>query len=338
MKDYTWFKNACYGMMIHWGLYSMLAGEWQGERCAEYAEWIQSNRQISIKDYEKLAGVFNPIFFNAEEYAKLAVECGMKYIVVTTKHHDGFAMYHSKVDKYNIVDATPFDRDFVKEMRDACEKYNLKFGIYYSQDLDWHEPHGGGYLSDDIECQGTTWDNSWDFPNREEKDFNICFEKKILPQIEEVMTNYGEISLAWFDVPMTLTKEQSNAIYNKVKELQPDCLINSRLGNGKYDYVSLGDNEIPQNLDMSGNDIDYNAIEGIKPSPLGLYETAATLNDSWGFSYNDHNWKSSDEIVKIREHLNGLGINYLLNIGPDYLGRIPAKTLEILRASKSKIL
>ena len=247
-------------------------------------------------------------------------------------------MYHSKVDKYNIVDATPFDRDFVKEMRDACEKYNLKFGIYYSQDLDWHEPHGGGYLSDDIECQGTTWDNSWDFPNREEKDFNICFEKKILPQIEEVMTNYGEISLAWFDVPMTLTKEQSNAIYNKVKELQPDCLINSRLGNGKYDYVSLGDNEIPQNLDMSGNDIDYNAIEGIKPSPLGLYETAATLNDSWGFSYNDHNWKSSDEIVKIREHLNGLGINYLLNIGPDYLGRIPAKTLEILRASKSKIL
>lgn len=259
----------------------------------------------------------------------------MTYLVVTTKHHDGFAMYHSKVDAYNVYDATPFHRDVVGELAQACRDNGLKFGIYYSQDLDWHDPNGGGYLSNHIETAGTTWDNSWDFTG--EKDFSICFEKKIIPQIEEIMTNYGEICTAWFDMPMTLTDEQSQKIYDTVKRLQPDCLINSRLGNGKYDYVSLGDNEIPEKMEVQDqSEVDYNSVDGIKPSPNGLYETAATMNNSWGYNSNDHDWKSADKVYELKTHLNSLGINYLLNIGPDPLGRIPAECEQILRAVAEK--
>lgn len=330
-KNVEWFKEAKFGMMIHWGLYSLLAGEYKGEKSSVYAEWIQSKFQIPNEEYGKLADAFNPVYFDADEIVRFAKKCGMTYLVVTTKHHDGFAMYHSKVDNYNVYDATPFNRDVVKELSDACKKEGLKFGIYYSQDLDWHDKNGGGYLSNHIETAGTTWDNSWDFKG--EKDFNICFENKIIPQIKEIMTSYGEICTAWFDMPMTLTKEQSQRIYDVVKELQPNCLINSRLGNGKYDYVSLGDNEIPEKLEVMENaKLDYNDVNGIKPSPNGLYETAATMNNTWGFSYHDHNFKSPEKIYELKKHLNSMGINYLLNIGLDGLGRIPMESIKTLNA------
>lgn len=331
-ENIKWFKEAQYGMMIHWGLYSLLAGEYRGQSSSSYAEWIQSRLQIPNAEYEKLATIFKPIYFDADEIVALAKEAGMKYLVITTKHHDGFAMYHSKVDTYNVYDATPFKRDIIAELAQACQKAGLKFGIYYSQDLDWHDPNGGGYLSNDIETAGTTWDNSWDFTGS--KNFDICFENKIMPQIEEIMTNYGEIATAWFDVPMTLSDEQSQRIYDTVKKLQPNCLINSRLGNGKYDYVSLGDNEIPQDLTQTEGEVDYNAVDGLKPSPTGLYETAATMNDSWGFSYHDQNWKSPQTICDYRKHLADLGINYLLNVGLDGLGRVPLIARDNLLAAK----
>ncbi len=327
-QNIEWFKQAKYGMMIHWGLYSLLAGEHNGEDAGVYAEWIQSKFQIPNAEYEKLATAFNPVYFDADKIVEFAKECGMKYLVVTTKHHDGFAMFHTKVDKYNVVDATPFGRDVIGELADACRRHDLKFGIYYSQDLDWHEQHGGGYLSNHIETAGTTWDNSWDFTG--EKDFSICFENKIIPQIREIMSNYGEICTAWFDMPMTLTQEQSQKIYDTVKELQPNCLMNSRLGNGMYDYVSLGDNEIPETLDIP-DEVDYNSVDGLKPSPNGLYETAATMNKTWGFSYRDQNWKPAEQIYSFKKHLNSLGINYLLNIGLDGLGRIPLPSYKILK-------
>lgn len=330
-KNIKWFKEAKFGMMIHWGLYSLLAGEYKGEKSSIYAEWIQSKFQIPNEEYGKLAKAFNPVYFDADEIVRFAKGCGMTYLVVTTKHHDGFAMYRSKVDDYNVYDGTPFQRDVVGELSAACKREGLKFGIYYSQDLDWHEPNGGGYLSNHIETAGTTWDNSWDFKG--EKDFNLCFENKIIPQIKEIMTNYGEICTAWFDMPMTLTQEQSQRIYDVVKELQPDCLINSRLGNGKYDYVSLGDNEIPKTMEVvDKGQVDYNDVNGIKPSPYGLYETAATMNNTWGFSYHDHNWKSPEKIYELKKHLNSMGINYLLNIGLDGLGRIPMASVKVLKA------
>ena len=332
----AWFKHAKYGMMIHWGLYSLLAGEYRGESSSAYAEWIQSKFQIPNAEYGKLATAFNPLYFDADQIVALAKKCGMQYLVVTTKHHDGFAMYHSQVDSYNVYDATPFHRDVIAELAQACHRAGLKFGLYYSQDLDWHEPDGGGYKSNDLETAGTTWDNSWDFPDETQKDFDRCFNRKILPQIKEIMTNYGDIATAWFDVPMTLSEAQSQTIYDTVRALQPKCLINSRLGNGKYDFVSLGDNEIPKDkAAMTQTDVDYNDITGFKPSPLGLYETAGTINDSWGFSYHDQNWKTPRTLFRYKQHLNDFGINYLLNVGLDPLGRVPMMAEENLLAAKA---
>ena len=222
-----WFKEAQYGMMVHWGLYSLLAGEYKDRYSGVYAEWIQAHLAIPNAEYGKLTKAFNPVFFNAEEWVKLAKDCGMKYFVVTSKHHDGFAMFHSKVDKYNVVDATPFGRDVVAEIGEACYKHGLKMGLYYSQDLDWHEPNGGGYLSNHIPSQGVTWENSWDFPDTAHKNFDLCFENKIYPQVEELLRNYGDLCLIWFDMPMTLKENQSRALFEAIKKYQPDCLINS---------------------------------------------------------------------------------------------------------------
>ncbi|MBQ2774547.1 MAG: alpha-L-fucosidase [Clostridia bacterium] len=330
MSNIEWFKKAGYGMMAHWGLYSVLGGEWRGRHVLDYAEWIQSYMPIPNAEYSKLADVFNPIYFDAEEWIRLAKDCGMKYFVFTSKHHDGFAMYHSKVDSFNVVEATPFKRDVVGELAEACYKHGLKFGLYYSQELDWHHPHGGGY-DKFTGCSGVSWDNSWDFADRSKKDFSICFEEKIKPQVKELLTEYGDLCLMWFDVPHTITPEQSLELNHLVKEYQPNCLINSRIGNGAYDYVSLGDNEYPSERAQADENTDPNSLDGFKVSPYGLYETAGTLNSSWGYKYYDNNWVTPEEIAQRRFKLNELGINYLLNVGPDALGRIPAKSVEVLK-------
>ena len=333
MDNRTWFKQAQYGMMAHWGLYSLLAGEWRGRRVGhDYAEWIQSRMPIPTAEYEQLAKCFNPIYFNADEWISLAKDAGMEYFVLTSKHHDGFAMFRSKADPFNVVDATPFKRDIVEELANACAKHGLKFGLYYSQELDWHHPHGGGYTNL-TPCSGVSWDNNWDWPDRSKKDFSICFEEKIKPQVEEILTNYGELCLIWFDVPHTITSEQSLELYDLVKKHQPNCLINSRLGNGAYDYVSLGDNEYPVDAPPEGVEADPNAIHGYKYSPYGLYETPATMNSSWGFKYYDQNWITPEAIRENRERLKAMGVNYLLNVGPDGLGRIPSFCQEALKAA-----
>lgn len=335
MNNIQWFKEAKYGMMAHWGLYSLLAGEYRDQRVKTYAEWIQSYAAIPNAEYELLTRSFNPMYFNADEWIKLAKDAGMKYFVFTSKHHDGFAMFHSKADKYNVVDATPFGRDVVAELAEACYKHGLKFGLYYSQELDWHHPHGGGYDQPSTSCAGVSWDNSWDYPDRSKKDFSICFEEKIKPQVTELLQNYGDLCLMWFDVPHTISKEQSLELNQLVKTLQPDCLINSRIGNGAYDYVSLGDNEYPEEMPRESlKDVDMNDTHGFKYSPYGLYETAGTLNGSWSFKYYDQNWITPEQVIARREKLNSLGINYLLNVGPDGLGRIPSFSKEILLKAK----
>ena len=317
-----WFVEAQYGMMVHWGLYSLLGGEWKGRTMKKpyhIAEWVQQYFRIPNAEYAKLAKAFNPVCFNADEWVQIARDAGMKYIVVTSKHHDGFAMFRSHVSPFNIVDATPFGRDPIEELAEACRRHGLKLGLYYSQDLDWHEKDGGG------ESRGKTWGgcnaywvNNWDFPKPEEKDFSRYFEGKAKPQVKEILTQYGDLCLIWFDIGFTPTKEQSNELYDMVRKLQPGCLINSRIGCGKCDYTSAGDNEIPDD-DKSGM----------------LFETPATLNDTWGYKPHDQNWKSAKEIRRIREHLAARHANYLLNVGPDPLGRIPAKSVEILREAAS---
>ena len=330
-----WFKNARYGMMAHWGLYSLLGGEWRGRRVRTYAEWIQSCMPIPNEEYHALAKCFDPVYFSADEWIRLARDAGMQYFVFTSKHHDGFALFRSKADSFNVVDATPFGRDVVAELGEACYKYGLKFGLYYSQELDWAHPHGGGY--DHMEyCAGVSWDNSWDYPEREKKDFSVCFEEKIKPQVTELTKNYGELCLMWFDVPYTISPEQSLELNHLVKRYQPDCLINSRIGNGAYDYVSLGDNEYPDKAPSEEASSDMNALDGFKYSPYGLYETAGTLNSSWGFKYYDQNWITPETVRERRQSLNEKGINYLLNVGPDGLGRIPSFSQEILLAAAEK--
>ena len=284
MTSKEWFKQAKFGMMIHWGLYCLPAGEWKGKRMEDIGEWCQQYFRIPNEEYHKLAGIFNPILFDAEEWVKLAKDAGMEYIVFTAKHHEGFAMYHSKVSKFNIVDATPFGRDVLAELAEACRKHDMKLGLYYSQELDWSEPNGGGYRKGKTWCGGKAyWTNNWDFPDDEHKNFAQCFEDKIKPQVTELLTEYGDLCLIWFDTPNVITPEQSDELYALVKKYQPNCLVNSRIGNGRGDYRSAGDNEIP--------DDDKGAM---------LFETPATLNDTWGYKAFDNNWKDAKTVLKIK--------------------------------------
>ena len=310
MNNKKWFKEAKFGMMIHWGLYSLLGGEYRGKRTPYIAEWIRNHMHIPHDEYIKLADAFNPIYFDAEEWVKLARDAGMKYIVITSKHHEGFCLFKSEYDNFNSVDGTPFGRDIIAEMAAACKKYGLKLGLYYSQELDWNEPNGGGY---DLENK-KDWTNYWDYPDPTKKNYEQCFRDKILPQVREILTNYGDLCLVWFDTPYTISTEQSQELFDLVKSIQPDCLVNTRIGNGLGDYRSMDDNEIP--------DEDMGEL---------LVETPATLNDSWGYKYFDNNWKNADEVLRLKNHLNSRGVNYLLNVGPDHLGRIPKPSQDILR-------
>jgi alpha-L-fucosidase len=249
-----WFKDAKFGLFVHWGLYSILAGEYQGRKTNHIAEWIMNHLDIPVKEYEKLAGQFNPIHFDAEAIVKKAKGWGMKYIVFTSKHHDGFAMYHSKCNPYNIVEATPFKRDVLKELQLACQKHNMRFGLYYSQAQDWHDPDG--YMA---------------FKDNSKKNFQSYLDRKCIPQLKEILTGYGDISLIWFDTPMGSTAEQSRSLVAAVKDIQSDCLVSGRIGNDLGDYLTTSDNFVP-----------------IQPYK-GDWEIPATLNDTWGYNKDDNN-------------------------------------------------
>lgn len=305
-------------MFVHFGLYSLLAGEYGGRRMESVAEWIQSYFKIPVAEYEKLALAFCPICLDAEEIVSLAKAAGMKYLVVTSKHHEGFSLFETKYSSFNVMEASPFKRDIVREFADACQKYGLKFGIYYSQALDWHEKDGAAYDNPMLVDGIMTGSNTWDYPDAMQKDYRRCFESKIRPQVEELLTNYGEICLMWFDCGYNIDQASSRELYQLVKKHQPDCLVNSRVGRvGEYDilydYLTTRDNQL---------DFDNAAGE--------LSEVPATLNDTWGFKYYDSNWKSPEEIVALKNRLNGKGVNLLLNIGPDHLGRVPVPSREIL--------
>ena len=314
-----WFKSAQFGMMAHWGLYTLLGGEWNGQSTKhKYAEHIMSSARIPRAEYAALAKAFNPVLFNPKEWIMRARDAGMKYFVFTAKHHDGFAMYRSKVSGYNIVDATPFKRDVVSELADACRVAGLKFGLYYSQDLDWDEPDGGGLKNEEGARRWGKKDarNTWDWPADRDYDFSRYFESKCKPQVKEILTQYGDLCLTWFDVPSTISREQCLELQSMVREYQSGCLINGRLGYGIGDYSTPGDNMVADRNDA-------------------LCETVGTMNDSWGYRPSDVNYKTVDEIKAIKAKCAAIGSNYMLNVGPDPLGRIPAPAIEILDGLKS---
>ena len=295
----TWWREARFGMFIHWGLYALPAGIWKGEPVDGIGEWIMLRKRIPRAEYEVLAKQFNPVRFDARAWVQLAVDAGMRYLVITSKHHDGFALFHSPCCPYNIVDATPFGRDPLAELADACREAGLKLGFYYSQDQDWHDPDGA--------C------NDWDFVE-EEKDFAAYLERKVKPQVRELLTRYGPVGLIWFDTPFTITREHSIELRDFVHRLQPDCLVSGRIGNDVGDYGSLGDNQIPAGRVQAD------------------YETPATLNDTWGFKSTAHHWKSTETLLLLLIDLASKGVNYLLNVGPTAEGVIPEPSVERLRA------
>ena len=309
----AWWHEAKFGMFIHWGLYSLPAGEWKGRYYDGIGEWIMFKARIPIAEYEELAGRFNPVKFDAEAWAQLAEDAGMKYLIITAKHHVGFALYGSKADAFNIVDATPFKRDPMKELAAACAKRGIKFGFYYSQAQDWTAPGGamweGRHENDPIPDK-PRWDP------RQEGDFDAYLTRKAIPQVRELLTGYGPIAVVWFDTPLkVMSVERAGRFEKLVRELQPQCLISGRLGGqSQSDYASEGDNRIP-NL-----------------ARTGAWETPATLNDTWGFKKHDHNWKKPEDLIFKLVDIVSKGGNYLLNVGPDGEGVIPQPSQDMLRA------
>ncbi len=298
-----WFQHDKFGMFIHWGPYSYLAGEWKGQRIpvGTEAEWIMQRFNIPVADYREMAHHLNPVHFDAENWVALAKATGMKYLVITAKHHDGFAMYHSKVSKYNIVDWTPFQRDPVAEISAACRQAGIRFCVYYSHREDWDHPDGYG--------------NNWDY-DRSRKNFDRYLEEKSKPQLRELLSNYGPVGLVWFDRGMD-TPEHTRQFIGIVRQLQPRCLINGRVGN--YGADLMGDYQ-----DMNDNGMPTGGLQE-------YWETPQTLNTTWGYSQFDQQWKTAGDVIHRLVEIVSKGGNYLLNIGPMADGTIPEPSVATLR-------
>jgi alpha-L-fucosidase len=305
-----WWRDAKFGMFIHWGLYAVPAGEWKGQEVDGYAEWVMFHHEIPVAEYEKLAGKFNPVKFNADEWVGLAKAAGMKYMVITSKHHDGFAMFDSKVSNYDIVERTPYGRDVIGALAGACKRSGVKFGCYYSIDRDWHEY--------DAASNEHEQDNRWDWPDVSKKDFNKYLARKAMGQVEEILTQYKP-DIMWFDGIGMKTDEQNARIVKLVRQLQPTCLINSRLDTYKLptewgDYTSMDDNVVPPNYRGGG------------------WENPGTIGESYGYHKYDDDWKGPAEIIEMLVDIVSKGGNYLLNVGPKPDGTIPAEAVSTLRA------
>ena len=297
-----WWTDARFGMFIHWGLYAQDGCFWKG--LDGKSEHMMLKLEIPVAEYEKIATEFNPVKFNADEWVKIAKDAGMKYIVLTSKHHDGFAMYDSPSSDYNIVKRTLWNRDPVKELAEACEKQGLKFGLYYSLGRDWHHPH--------CNSRGGRRSNLWDYPKEEEKDLSIYFNEKVKPQITEIITQYKP-AIIWFDTAEQITEEQSLELMNLIRRLDPACIVNSRVGNKLGDYA-VKEQKIP--------------AKG-EPKP---WETCMTISDVWGYHKMDDNWKATDSLIHSLVDITSKGGNFLLNVGPTGEGIIREPSVERLKA------
>jgi len=296
------FREGRYAMFIHWGLFSQLANKWKGKTYYGIGEWLMNENMANIapQDYMPVSKFFNPKDFNADSIVQLAKDAGMKYIVITSKHHDGFAMFHSKYNKFNIVDATPFRRDPMKEIADACKKAGLGFGFYYSQNQDWTTPGGNGGPQKDETGKTVTFDEYF---------YNRC-----LPEVEQITTSYGPLALVWFDTPGDIEKKYVEELVAVVHKNQPGAYVSGRVGHGLGDYSTLGDMEVP------------------KKNVSGIWESVDVTNDAWGFAWYDNNWKTPKEILTNTLSTIARGGNYMLNIGPNDKGIVPPQATAALRS------
>jgi len=307
-----WWRDARFGMFIHWGLYAVPAGEWEGK--TGYGEWIRTSAEIPLDTYDHFREQFNPVKFNADEWVRMAKDAGMKYIVITSKHHDGFCMFDSKQTEFNIMN-TPFHHDPMKDLADACHKYGLKFCFYYSI-MDWHHPD---YVP------RRNWEK-----NRpvEGADFRKYVDY-MKAELKELLTNYGEIGVLWFDGEWekNWNEKFGKEIYDWCRSLQPNLIINNRVGAGRMDMEGLtregnfgGDFGTPE------QEIPATGLPGVD------WETCMTMNDHWGYNKNDKNFKSAEELIRMIADIASKGGNYLLNVGPTSEGLIPPESINRLSA------
>lgn len=295
-----WWSEARFGMFIHWGIYTKLAGFYNGKAQPNSAEWIMNRGKIPIAEYEKLADDFNPDQFNAKAFVSLAKQAGMKYMVITAKHHDGFSMFNSKASDYNVVDATPFKRDILKELATACQEQGIKFGFYYSQAQDWHHPGGMG--------------NNWDKTIKRVSSDEYVYEKA-LPEVKQLLTEYGPIAIFWWDTPRKMTKEVVDSLHHITTALQPKIITNDRLGD---DYPG-----------------DHKTFErhGPRYQPEAKYwELCQPISGSWGYRSDDDNFKSIPTLIRNLIDQSSKGGNYLLNVSPTHQGALKPEAIERLKA------
>ncbi len=313
-----WFRDAKFGAFIHFGAYSPLAGQYKGRGTDHrYSEWIQVAAKIPANEYHQVAAQFNPSEFDAEQWVQVFKDAGIRYVVITSKHHDGFALFKSLVSPYNIVDATEFKRDIIKELCEACHRNGLKFGVYYSQAQDWDEPDAP-YLNKRAKVSDLHPELPADF----KPDMDRYIKKKSLPQVEELVKNY-ELDLIWFDTPVGMTYERAERFRDMVRKYRPDCLINSRIiyrGKDKieqksmplFDYVSIGDKEVPT-----------------KKLPV-YFESPDSVSSSYGYKqHGDCYYHSEKELIDRFVHTVCSGGNYLLNNGPMGNGQLDPEAVRL---------
>jgi len=293
-----WWKEAKFGLFIHWGVYSVPAGVYDGKDIEGIGEWIMNRGKIPTVRYQAYAKEFNPMKYNPEAWVKMAKDAGMKYLVITSKHHDGFTLFETKASKWNIVDAIPYGKDLLKPLAEACHKQGIRLGFYYSQAQDWNNPGGAAI--------GGHWDKAQD------GSMDDYLDKVAVPQVKEILSNYGQVDIIWWDTPEDMTKERA-AKFQPILDKFPNLITNNRLGGG-YN----GDTETPEQ---------FVPATGF---PGRNWETCMTMNDTWGYKSKDNNWKSTKEILRTLIDIVSKGGNYLLNVGPTSEGLVPQPSIERL--------
>jgi len=322
-----WWREAKFGMFIHWGVYAQFAGVYKGhEQRRGGAEWIMNRSKIPVAEYQEMAKSFNPVKYDPDAWVKMAKDAGMKYIIITAKHHDGFALFNSKASKWDITDATPYGKDLLKPLAEACKKQGMKLGFYYSQAQDWNNPGGSaarkvmteGWLNPDsakVDAYTEAHHGHWD-PAQETKSFAQYIDEVSVPQVKELMTNYGDIAVLWWDTPTNMTDEAALKLQDALKT-QPQIITNDRLKRPNFPGdTKTPEQKIPNQAELDGMD----------------WETCMTMNGTWGFRTSDTKWKSTETLIRNLADIASKGGNYLLNIGPKPDGTFPEESIERLKA------
>jgi len=326
-KRMEWWREARFGMFIHWGVYAQWAGVYHGHQQAHGgAEWIMNRCKIPVAEYQQRAKEFNPLKYDPDAWVRMAKEAGMKYIIITSKHHDGFALFDTKASKWNVVDATAYGKDLLKPLAAACRKYGMKLGFYYSQAQDWNNPGGAvsrklmreGWPNPDsakIDAYTLAHNGHWD-PAQETRSFDQYIDQVAVPEVKDLLSNYGDIAVLWWDTPTHMTDEAALKLQALLK-LQPNIITNDRLKRPNFPGdTKTPEQKIPTQSQLDGKD----------------WETCMTMNGSWGYKSWDHKWKSTETLIHNLVDIASKGGNYLLNVGPKEDGTFPQESIDRLKA------